>query len=264
MLPAQQLVISGAAQRGIDAIEAQAVARMHEVWAEWLEASEHTDVQVRFRMENVVRTAYRAAAQLAVSQMRDQVREFLPDWNPETRIFRTSYLDALLEDVRRNLREYKADRTVLARRRAALRMELSARVASQRGYTDALLSLAGELDDAKLQVRKTWQATFINNTPCPQCTELHGVSVPLGSSFPGTGSVYIDLLGPPLHPRCRCKLVILVSQTGVPEAAMGEIPASVTEQSERSMSAADVRAMPKKAYDAFLRFLRAFRRRAAG
>ena len=136
----------------------------------------------------------------------------IPGWRP-VGVFRTSYLDGLLEDVRRNLRDYKAsDRGAVAKRRAVSRIEHSAGVASTRGYTDAVLEASRELDDFGYRLRKLWVANFVNNVPCEFCQALHGVEVELDEDFPTDRNllkVYGDLKGPPRHPRCRCRLLIL-------------------------------------------------------
>lgn len=64
---------------------------------------------------------------------------------------------------------------------------------------------AGLLDPAV--TRRQWMATLDDRVD-PNCEELDGTTAPLlGGAFPG------DVLGPPLHPRCRCT-VRLIFLTG--------------------------------------------------
>lgn len=253
---AAQVLLAQQTHEAISAIEAAALEQIDAVWEAW-ERGELNAMSVRHRLENVIRGAYRASVNVAVQQVQQQVQDWVPDWVPDTRVFLTPYLQSLVADVRRNLREYKANPSELTRRRAILRHKLSAGVAAHRGYTDALLAAFHDLRESGLAVRKMWRASFVNNVPCPVCLKLNGTSVELDKQFhPGGDYVpYIDLMGPPAHPRCRCFLIILVAslesdlQVEVPDFGVPEV------ESGPSMSAADVRELPKKLFDAFMKFL---------
>jgi len=195
------------AARALEATVRQQIAATFDAW----DQGRFSPQSVRWQLEAIVRSAYRASAAVASAHA---VRESgLTGWTP-TEIFNSEYLQNLLADVRRNLREYKkSSRDEKARRRAILRMQHSAGVAAQRGYTDAMIQAYTELEDFGYRVRKIWLANFVNNTPCEYCRALHGTEVGLHEEFP-TGDnrlkVYGDLLGPPRHPRCQCYLAILI------------------------------------------------------
>ena len=75
-----------------------------------------------------------------------------------------------------------------------------------------MLESSRELDDFGFRLRKLWVANFVNNTPCEFCQALHGTEVGLDEDFPtdlNKLKIYGDLKGPPRHPRCRCRLLIL-------------------------------------------------------
>ena len=198
----EQLRSALSAHNAVNALEARARDQIDQALDDW-DAGILNAVTVRYRLERIVRNAYRGSVALAAAQARRQAD--LPDWTPRERVFVTPYLSSLLADVRRNLREFKqAGRTPEARRRAAFRMKHSAGVAAQRGYTDALEASAQEMQEFGLIVRKVWRANFIGNQPCPQCVGLHGAEVDVGQQFPvgDYHAPYIDLLGPPAHPHC--------------------------------------------------------------
>lgn len=91
---------------------------------------------VRYRLEAIVRAAYRTSAAVAAEHTARQSE--IPGWYPQGQIFNTQYLKDLISDIRRNLRDYKSsDKEDKARRKALLRMQHSAGVGAQRGYTDA-------------------------------------------------------------------------------------------------------------------------------
>lgn len=209
---------------------------------------------VRWRLESIIRAAYRSSAAVAAAHAARQ--SGISGWTPAP-VFNTEYLQNLLADVRRNLREYKkSDRGDAARRRAVLRMQHSAGVAAQRGYTDALISAYGELADFGFRLRKVWLANFVNNTPCEYCRDLHGTEVALDEDFP-TGDnrlkVYGDLKGPPRHPRCRCYLAILiVSLENAFEALDIENPGTAP----LTMTSAQIRSMPAQIFRALVKTLR--------
>lgn len=259
---AVQVTLAQQVQEAIDAIEAAALEQIDAVWDAW-ERGELNAMSVRHRLENVIRGAYRASVNVAVEQVRQQVQDWVPDWTPDTRVFLTPYLQSLLEDVRRNLRDYKADSNELSRRRAVLRHKLSAAVAARRGYTDALLAAFHDLSDVGLQVRKVWRA---RPDACPVCLKLNGTSVLIDHEFaPGAGyTPYIDLQGPPAHPRCRCYLLVLVASLESDLAL--EVPAFGPPETDSplTMSAADIRALPKKVFDAFIRFLGGVQKKLQG
>lgn len=227
----------------------QEIAATFDAW----DAGQYTPQSVRYRLEAIIRTAYRTSAAVAAAHASRQ--SGIPGWTP-AEVFNTDYLQNLLADVRRNLREYKAsDRGEAARRRAVLRMQHSAGVAAQRGYTDAMVESYSELADFGFHLRKVWLANFVNNTPCEYCAALHGTEVGLHEDFP-TGDnrlkVYGDLKGPPRHPRCRCYLAILVVTL---ENAFEALDVDDPDTPPQTMSTDDVKSMPALIFRAVVKAL---------
>lgn len=210
---AEQVAAARAAHVAASTLEAFVRGQIEKTFDSW-EKGDISSQQVRHALENVVRGSYRTSAALALTHAKNQSE--LPGWKPKNQIKTTGYLTDMLSDVRRNLRDYKAsDQDDKARRRAISRIQHSAGVGAQRGYTDSLISAYDELDKQGVDVRKVWSANFINNVPCKFCRALHGTSVKLHDSFPSnvgadTAKVYRDLQGPPRHPRCQCYLVMIV------------------------------------------------------
>lgn len=206
----EQIESSRQSHLGVRALEESVRIQINEVFDAW-ERGEETAQSVRWRLESVVRNAYRSAAAVGIRHM--GAESGIPGWRP-VGVFNTAYLQGLLADVRRNLRDYKASpRTAKDRRRAVSRIEHSAGVGATRGYTDSVLATGAELRDFGFMLRKLWLANFENNTPCEFCQALHGKEVALNESFPTDSNllkVYGDLKGPPRHPRCKCRLVILL------------------------------------------------------
>lgn len=204
-----QLEASRRSHEAVKALEATVRLQVEEAFEAW-ERGDETAQTIRHRLERIVRSAYRAASAVGVAHASSQSQ--IPGWRP-VGTFNTDYLQALLADVRRNLRDYKAsERGETARRRAISRIEHSAGVAATRGYTDSTLENSRELRDFGYFLRKLWIANFVNNEPCDFCKALHGKEVDLDESFPTDSNllkVYGDLKGPPRHPRCKCRLVVL-------------------------------------------------------
>ena len=77
-----------------------------------------------------------------------------------------------------------------------------ARTETIRASVDGQLAIWREAQRQGLlppNARKRW-ITTPDDRLCPRCAPLHGVEVPLASSFPG------GVMGPPLHPNCRCSV----------------------------------------------------------
>lgn len=258
----EQIASARTAHLAVNALEDVARAQIDIVMGQW-DAGVLDARTVRFRLEKVIRDSYRGSVALAVAQVAEQAG--VPGWKPRERVFLTPYLKSLLEDVRRNLREYKASgKAESARRRAILRMKHSAGVAAQRGFTDALVSAYTEMAEFGLTVRKIWFTNFGAGTPpCPQCADLHGTEVGISEEFP-TGTFhapYIDLVGPPAHPHCRCWLAFLVVslENAFDSIDMGEAAPAVT-----SMTSKQVRSMPAALFGTFVKFVTGVVRRLRG
>jgi hypothetical protein len=252
----EQLAAARAAHLAASSVEVIVRDSITQVLDAW-ERGEVSDQQVRHQLENVIRGAYRTSAAVALAHTKEAAG--LPKWNPKSSVFRTEYLGSLLSDVRRNLREYKAsDRSETARRRAALRMQLSAAVGAQRGYTDMLIEAHAELEEKGFSLRKVWLANFVNNFPCEHCRELHGTVVKLREEFKVQTSdspkVYVNLQGPPRHPNCQCYLCIVIENL---ETALSDINIETPAGPRLSATSADIRQMPSTALNSIIASLRA-------
>lgn len=100
--------------------------------------------------------------------------------------------------------------------RIANRVQAGGVVASSRGFTERQMQAYERLAARDPSVRKVWVANFVANEPCDMCRALHGTELLMGQSFNPHASfgraptrIYRDLMGPPRHPNCRCRLVIL-------------------------------------------------------
>ena len=247
----EQLLAAKKAHLAAIALEESVRQQIKETFNAW-DSGEYTAQSVRWRLEAIVRAAYRTSAAVATAHVVDA--SGLQGWTPPE-VFTTPYLTTLIADIRRNLREFKAsDRGDVARRRAILRMQHGAGVAAQRGYTDAMVGGFGELADFGFRLRKVWIANFTNNDPCEHCRALHGQEVSLHEEFPADPElkVFGDLLGPPRHPRCQCYLaILLVSLENALEALDIEDPTPAPQ----TMSTEDVRNMPGKIFTAVVKTL---------
>lgn len=232
-------------------LESTSRKNISDIFDAW-DDGELTAQTVRYRLEAVIRSSYRASAGVARSVA--QRSSELPEWLSHE-IFNTEYLQDLLKDVRRNLRDYKSGS--LTREQSISRIQHSAGVASQRGYTDQIIASYSELEDFGLNIQKYWVANFDNNTPCPACRRLHGTSVGLHEMFrteSGEPGVYRDLIGPPRHPRCQCRLqMFVVSLENAFETPDFESP----QESPQMMSTDDVKKMSKGIFASVLAALRA-------
>ena len=132
----------------------------------------------------------------------------------------SGYLDQLIADVMRNsiLASSRMQRVIYADRDSAdlsmnkigadlaRRAGLGVRVAEVRSRAERdLLAIA-----AKGQYKR-W-VSRLDAATCSECSALHGMVLHVLEEFPADAGgrevrVYRDLLGPPRHPRCRCRLV---------------------------------------------------------
>lgn len=169
---------------------------------------------------------------------------------------------------------------------------LSLQVARAAAQTAAVLEAGAEREAAGEQVRKRWVARRDGKT-CMWCRFLDGTTVPLHAQFPLPGPVAVQhetatrhvatpagedryhqrigtaiiwthpprlyhgmLPGPPLHPRCRCRIVLVpVSSDGGQAAPGGRSPAP--QAAGEFLAAADIRALPEARYRSLMAFLRA-------
>jgi hypothetical protein len=243
----QQMEDSRVAHTAVTAIDEAARLQISAAYSQW-EAGDLTDQSVRWRLEAIVRQAYRASAQVGAEAARRAASD-IPGWKAVP-VFNNEYLQDLLKDVRRNLREYKkSERTEADRRRAVLYTQHSAGVGAQRGYTDSLIESYANVEALGYEVIKIWLANFVNNEPCVHCRSLHGTKVGLRDVFKvptKTLKIYRDLQGPPRHPRCHCYLCILVVNL---ENAFEEIePLKPPTPPVTTMTTDEVKKIPKAVF----------------
>lgn len=240
----------------VRSLSLSARARVNQLWtAHEVEASSRRSLQLS--LESAVRAAYSSGAALGVAHLSAQAE--IPGWSPRAfrRPTKTEYLSGLLKDVRRNVREYWAGpREDRDRTRAISRISHSAGVAASRGYTDALLAGAIELESSYgFLVFKVWRANFVQHTPCNWCAALEGTSVRLSEEFPAYNGlrVYGDLKGPPRHPNCMCWLAILIAGPGSQDDDVtGQNPPPDSD----TMSTDDVKRLRASFFGRILRWLR--------
>lgn len=249
-----QLAAAKAAHQAAAALESVARRDIATAFSEW-ESGELDAQTVRHRLEAIIRKAYRSAA--AVAAMLASNQSGIPGWQPQGEIFRTEYLEALLKDIRKNLREYKkSDKGETAHRRAVSRMQHSAGVAAERGYTDAIIASYKELQDFGYDLRKIWLANFVGNQPCPECTRLHGQEVPLEAEFDvptlTKTKIYHNLQGPPRHPRCKCYIVVLVVTL---ENVLDKLDIDHPKPAPQMMDSGDVKSLPAVVFKAIVKTL---------
>ena len=136
--------------------------------------------------------------------------------------------------------------------------------ATHRGYTEGQLSTITDTSMLKM-----WVANFAQppeRGPCLTCIALHGMTIPVTEQFPAEVTyaakplgVYRDLLGPPRHPNCRCKLVFFAAgQEHEPvskkmnEYAMDVVTSTMA---TTGFTAKQVRALPEPLFERLWRFL---------
>lgn len=160
-------------------------------------------------------------------------------------------------------------RAIAARRAAqdfaaklALRNTLTIATAGKGGETAAVLAEAQTRYDSGEDVWLEWRASQDGHDPrsCGWCKTLHGQRARPGEQFPHPKPIgkrkppklYLGTLyGPPLHPRCRCKIVIVTGHT------VAEPPAPVPVPEQGDFISSDViKAMPEEEYSAMHHFLR--------
>ncbi len=200
----------------------------------------------------------------------------------------SGYLDAVLADVRSAIDNSLLDlhdtlraatdgadtntRTTLitpavqrVMRRLGVSLNSAAAVAAHRGHTDATVAILRTYAEANpgLRINKTWVTGSAN--PCPSCAALNGTTVAHDAEFDRNATtaekpipVYRDLLGPPRHPNCRCKLRYTTSAA---TAAYRRTAATTPPVDTTTLAAADIRRMPSATYRKLVRYLVAALRR---
>lgn len=251
---ADQLAAAKTASQAANALEAQMRSGIEKAFDDW-DAGVLTNKNVRFQLERIVRTGFRSAASVAASQVARQSE--LPGWKPQEQVFSPEYLKRLLEDTRRNLRDYvasKHDETV--RRRVVANISHSAGVGVHAGFTAQQIASYRELQDFGMQVRKFWSANFNGHEPCVWCRQLHGTEVGLREQFENPNpkaKTYQTLHGPPLHPNCQCFLVTFITTL---ENAGQHPDLDTPSPAPQSLDTAAVQRMPLAIFNAVVAVLR--------
>lgn len=158
--------------------------------------------------------------------------------------------------VRRAVADYAA--------RLALRNHLSVLTAVKASDTQAVLDDAQRRLNTGEDARLRWVASMDGKDPrsCIWCRRLHGIEVAPGDQFPHPLQVgrrrppklyLLVLYGPPLHPRCRCRLVVVSERPPVPSPPG---PSSPVEGPGDFISSDTIRAMPEEDYSKLHHFLR--------
>ena len=164
----------------------------------------------------------------------------------------------------------------------ALRNSLSVEVALTASRTAREIAGGEQLERTGQQVWKEWRCSKSppDERTCHWCRALHGMAIPLSASFPAgtptdlTGHGRLTrpprlyhrvLKGPPRHPRCRCRIVVVTHLPRVPSGTSGsqERASEGTGDAAPNMSApgflaaTDIREMPEDRFQALIHFLEA-------
>jgi hypothetical protein len=153
-------------------------------------------------------------------------------------------------------------------RRLGVRVVAGAVVAVHRGYTDTQNTIYRTYNDAhpSVKLNKQWRTTSTH--PCPACKALDGATVAIDAEFDRTATtdpdhrpppVFRNLLGPPRHPNCRCRLIYVA--TPATQALRTQVTAPSRAPLPTRLTAAQVRQMPRTRYNALIAFFTAAARR---
>lgn len=250
----KQIEATRAAHMASRALADAAIVRLDKAWDSYVSGDLTID-QLRSEAHKIVKFSYNEAA--SVGKALTQRQSGIVDWNPIGDLKDSAYLESLLLDVDRNIEDFKnSDRDEKAGKRLKFRVGLSAITASQRGFTDAQLVHYGELQAMGHRVTKLWTANFVNNEPCVDCISLHGTVVPFDTEFPVPTlmrtAVYRDLQGPPLHVRCKCVMVVLITSA---DNIFDKIPTNRVDI-PTTMSTDSVKSLPRRIFDSIVKVLR--------
>lgn len=169
---------------------------------------------------------------------------------PEPEFFKESV--SRLEDAISDLSE-SIDSSDSAEKRFRWRASLALDFVITRAYSDATVTLF-----SVHKVKKMWMASWASgHVPGPECVFLSGRIIEADESFPVPrgyeGSVFTTpLVAPPLHPRCRCSLVLVMPEKD-PKDLNLKLPKVQTDK-RGWVSSETIKKMPKRK---FLQVLRA-------
>lgn len=172
-------------------------------------------------------------------------------------------LERFRKDIKRNFATYaESEKTEADFRRLRYRVRLSVQASVRRGFLENQMLVARKLRKKGYAIRKVWMANLSqNHSPCAWCRALHGTQLPLLTEFSKAGLKVLDHLhGPPRHPNCRCTLLVYVMTLSTTPPAFQSGPAP----ERRTMTAKQVRQMPRAVFSAVVATLRAISARLRG
>lgn len=194
------------------------------------------------QVTDAIRAGYQAAANVALAKLQAELGEHAPDTMPEL----GDNLDRLLQDVDTLFGHGQTDlansiaaafdgvggdnpgparlvainqAVINSKARTAQRAQASASVAVQAAASDVEQAVFNHFqNEAGIPgLMKRWIVTSSN--PCGMCEALDGTMVGVNGEFDHNATtnekdyrrVWRNLLGPPRHPNCRCRLELVVT-----------------------------------------------------
>lgn len=198
--------------------------------------------QARQQIRDAITAGYHAAANTALTNLQTELGEHAPDVLPEL----GDNLDRLLQDVDTLIGHGQSDlantiadafdgihgdnptpaRLVAlgqavknSQARTSQRAQANAAVAVQAGASDAEQAVFNHFQNEAgiAGLMKRWVTT--SNDPCGMCEALNGTKVGVNAEFDHNATtndkdyrrVWRNLLGPPRHPNCRCRLELVAT-----------------------------------------------------
>lgn len=200
--------------------------------------------QLKERLKATLTGVFQASSELGDQHVSRQLG--VVGWRRFSKAEKSAYLFKLKEDVRRNLNEFvKADSN--ERRKIAMHLGMSFSNAAQKGYNESIQEGSLELETSGFEVVKVWKANFIDNDPCDECRKLHGTQIKIDQEFEIPNSMkYADSYTPPLHPRCKCKIIFIVSDLSNPNKFELDAPDSTEKD---SLTTQEVKEMKPSFFD---------------
>lgn len=172
-----------------------------------------SDILARPDVQEALNEAGQAGAQAVINQLQETWTENSGDPN-------SPYLASLISDAQDNGNTFAARMTtalstadrdqvnrILLRDR--IRASAAQSVAEVRSHTEAVSNTYSLAGGTQVQ----W-VSHIDEKTCSACVALNGTIVSIGASFnPNLGNLkvspYFNLVGPPRHPNCRCRLSLV-------------------------------------------------------
>jgi hypothetical protein len=255
-----QIAAARSAHTAVSQLDAIVRTQMSSAFDGWLN-NQITDSDILTQLENIVHSAFASGSAVAASLVSNQ--SGIVGWQPETILTTSSYLDQLIADVQSNWKIYLASGQEQAdQRNLLMRIQHSAGVGAQEGYTEEIISGYTELQDFGYEVQKVWAANFVNHIPCVFCRQRNGQVIGLKDDFARDGEKLYHgdtLQGPPGHPHCECVAIVLITTL---ENAFDKIDVDDPnpEATPSAMTPDDVKKIPSKIFNALLKSLQVLKR----